>query len=57
MRYESGKEVGNLMPILATYLGRSHASATYWYLSQTHELMAAAKNALSSGGKEAPYEH
>ena len=46
--YESGKEVGSLMPVLATYLGHSHVSATYWYLSSTPELMAAAKKRLES---------
>jgi len=44
--YESGRELGNLMPVLATYLGHSHARATYWYLSSTPELMAAAKQRL-----------
>ncbi|MCL1921575.1 MAG: tyrosine-type recombinase/integrase [Kiritimatiellaeota bacterium] len=46
--YESGKEVGNLMPVLATYLGHSGVSGTYWYLSNTPELMAAAKKCLEA---------
>ena len=44
--HESGKEIGKVMPILATYLGHAHPRHTYWYLSATHELMAAAKNRL-----------
>lgn len=44
--YESGKVDGNLMPILSTYLGHGQTSATYWYLSNTPELMAAAKKRL-----------
>jgi integrase len=43
---ESGKDAGNVMPVLATYLGHSHARHTYWYLSSTPDLMAAAKERL-----------
>ena len=39
-------ESGNVMPVLATYLGHSHARHTYWYLSSTPGLMAAAKERL-----------
>lgn len=41
--YERGKNVESLLPVLAAYMGHSHVSGTFWYLSNTPELMAAAK--------------
>lgn len=38
--YQSGAEVGPLLPLLSTYLGHQNPDATYWYLTGTPELMA-----------------
>lgn len=53
--YESGGEVGNALPVLATYLGHGRASATYWYLRNTPALMAAAKKRLEQHWKGAAH--
>ncbi|EMQ99992.1 tyrosine-type recombinase/integrase [Paeniglutamicibacter gangotriensis] len=37
--YQSGADVGPLLPLLSTYLGHQNPDATYWYLSGTPELM------------------
>ena len=44
--YRRGKQVDRLLPVLATYLGHSHVTGTYWYLSCTPALMAAAGERL-----------
>jgi len=44
--YRSGEDVKRRLPILATYLGHGHVTDTYWYLSNTPELMAAAGDCL-----------
>jgi integrase/recombinase XerD len=44
--YRSGTQVDRLLPVLATYLGHSRVTGTYWYLSCTPELMAAAGKRL-----------
>ena len=51
--YRSGKQVDRLLPVLSTYLGHSHVSGTYWYLSCTPELMAAAGARLEARWKGA----
>jgi integrase/recombinase XerD len=40
--YRQGEQPDRLLPMLATYLGHTHVSGTYWYLSSTPELMQAA---------------
>jgi integrase len=40
--YRSGRDVEMLMPQLSTYLGHTHVSDTYWYLSACPELMGQA---------------
>jgi len=42
----SGEDVRRRLPILSTYIGHSHVTDTYWYLSNTPELMAAAGDCL-----------
>ena len=44
--YRSGEDVRRRLPILSTYIGHSHVTDTYWYLSNTPELMAAAGDCL-----------
>lgn len=44
--YRSGEDVRRRLPILSTYLGHAHVTDTYWYLSNTPELMAAAGDCL-----------
>lgn len=44
--YRSGEDVRRRLPILSTYLGHVHVTDTYWYLSNTPELMAAAGDCL-----------
>jgi integrase/recombinase XerD len=38
--YRSGEDVRRRLPILSTYLGHGHVEDTYWYLTNTPELMA-----------------
>jgi hypothetical protein len=51
--YRGGKQVDRLLPVLSTYLGHSHVTGTYWYLSCTPELMAAAGERLEARWKGA----
>ena len=53
--YQAGQDVERKLPLLSTYLGHTHPSDTYWYLSATPELLAAATLRLenSSGGSNA----
>jgi integrase len=44
--YRSGLDVEQLLPILSTFLGHSHVTDTYWYLSAVPELLALTKNRL-----------
>ncbi len=46
--YQSDEQVTRRMPVLSTYLGHVNVSGTYWYLSSTPELMAAAKKRLET---------
>jgi integrase len=49
--YRSGIDVERHMPTLSTYLGHSHVSYTYWYLSAEPELLQlAARRADDSKG-------
>jgi integrase/recombinase XerD len=40
--YRKGADVERLLPVLSTYLGHAHVTDTYWYLTNTPELMGAA---------------
>ena len=40
--YEEGADIASLLPNLSVYLGHSNPSASYWYMTCTPELMAAA---------------
>src|SRR6202011_3806042 len=40
--YQAGEQVEHRLPALSTYLGHVNVAATYWYLSCTPELAAAA---------------
>lgn len=51
--YRRGQQVERLLPVLATYLGHSHVTGTYWYLSCTPELMVAAGERLETRWKGA----
>ena len=44
--YRAGEDVRQRLPILSTYLGHGHVTDTYWYLSNTQELMEAAGERL-----------
>jgi integrase/recombinase XerD len=44
--YRAGDDVRQRLPILSTYLGHGHVTDTYWYLSNTQELMEAAGERL-----------
>ena len=50
--YRQGEKPDRLLPVLATYLGHTHVSGTYWYLSSTPELMRAAGQLLERRWKE-----
>lgn len=49
--YREGDEVTRRMPVLSTYLGHSHVTGTYWYLTNTPELMVAAGRLLEQRWK------
>ncbi|HEY8827679.1 MAG TPA: tyrosine-type recombinase/integrase [Jatrophihabitantaceae bacterium] len=48
--YRSGADPSVVLPVLSTWLGHAEPSDTYWYLSGTAELLAAATERLESGG-------
>ncbi len=52
-RYRSGASVEHGLSLLSTYLGHAQVSHTYWYLSCSPRLMAAASRRLESRWKEA----
>lgn len=49
--YRSGDNVTLRMPVLSTYLGHGNVSGTYWYLTNTPELMSAAGELLEARWK------
>jgi integrase/recombinase XerD len=51
--YRSGEDVERMLPALSTYLGHTHITGTYWYLSCAPELMAAAGERLEARWKGA----
>jgi integrase/recombinase XerD len=44
--YRCGEEPERRLPVLSTYLGHSHVTDTYWYLTNTPELMTVAGKLL-----------
>lgn len=44
--YRSGDDPAATLPLLATWLGHADPNDTYWYLTGTAELMAAATDRL-----------
>jgi len=52
--YRTGKDVGPLLPVLSTYLGPVFITGTYWYLTCTPELTAAAAKRLDRRWKGGP---
>lgn len=46
--YRSGADPATVLPILSTWLGHTEPSDTYWYLTGTSELLAAAADRLAS---------
>jgi integrase/recombinase XerD len=49
--YRDGEEVIRRMPVLSTYMGHGNVTGTYWYLSNTPELMTAASERLEARWK------
>lgn len=49
--YRRGEQVTRRMPVLSTYLGHANVTGTYWYLTNTPELMAAASELLEARWK------
>src|SRR5208337_219952 len=49
--YRRGEKVTRRLPVLSTYLGHSNVTGTYWYLSNTPELMTAAGKLLETRWK------
>ena len=45
--YRAGKDVEAHLPELSTYIGHSHVSDTYWYISATPELLQLATERLA----------
>jgi integrase/recombinase XerD len=52
--HTSGVEVEPRLPLLSTYLGHVNPASTYWYLSATPELLAAAAERLDATLGELP---
>lgn len=52
--YRSGARVEHGLSLLSTYLGHTQVSDTYWYLSCSPRLMAAASDLLESRWREVP---
>jgi integrase/recombinase XerD len=51
--YESGEDPGRRLPVLSAYLGHVYVAGTYWYLSNSPELMAQAMMRLERRWGEA----
>lgn len=52
--YTRGGDPAAVLPLLATWLGHSEPSDTYWYLTGTAELLAAATERLNSHHSDQP---
>jgi hypothetical protein len=46
--YQSGRDGQVTLSVLSTYLGHADPKATYWYLTASPELMAAAGRRLDT---------
>lgn len=55
--YRSGRKVDPLLPVLSTYMGHVSVTGTYWYLTCTPELMAAAGARLEARWKGGNHAH
>jgi len=49
--YRQNQDPKRLLPVLSTYLGHGHVTDTYWYLTNTPELLAAAGQRLEKRWK------
>jgi len=49
--YKEKEDINALLPVLATYMGHSSISETYWYLTGTPELMEVAVSAFENLAK------
>jgi hypothetical protein len=49
--YRQKQDPMRLLPVLATYLGHGHVTDTYWYLTNTPELLTAAGQRLEKRWK------
>ncbi len=49
--HRDGRDANALLPVLSTYLGHVSPSSTYWYLSASPELLAAAAQRLGDLGE------
>jgi integrase/recombinase XerD len=47
--YRSGSDPAAVLPLLSTWLGHADPGDTYWYLTGTTELLAAAADRLQTG--------
>lgn len=45
--YQSGADPATVLSVLATWLGHTEPSDTYWYLTGTSELLEAAADRLA----------
>jgi integrase/recombinase XerD len=50
--YRSGSDPAAVLPVLATWLGHADPGDTYWYLTGTAELLAAATDRLHTAGHQ-----
>jgi hypothetical protein len=50
--YTRGADPAAILPLLATWLGHSEPSDTYWYLTGTAELLAAAADRLAASNSD-----
>lgn len=50
--YRSGADPAVVLPVLSTWLGHTEPRDTYWYLSGTTELLAAATQRLEAGAHD-----
>jgi integrase len=50
--HRDGRDVNALLPVLSTYLGHVSPASTYWYLSASPELLAAAAQRLGDLGED-----
>jgi integrase len=49
--YRTGEDISRRMPVLSTYLGHGSVTGTYWYLSSTPALIAAASKLIEARWK------